>query len=66
MRTETTKKLFSVGEYHAMFEAGIFDEDSRVELIEGEIFEMSGPGFLHVACVNRGNEIVFKVEDFLG
>ena len=66
MRTETTKKLFSVAEYHAMFEAGIFDEDSRVELIEGEIFEMSGPGFLHVACVNRGNEIVFKVEDFLG
>src|SRR5262245_62552112 len=55
MRTETTKKLFTVEEYHAMFEAGIFNEDSRVELIEGEIFEMSGPGRLHVSCVNRAN-----------
>ena len=55
MRTETTKKLFTVEEYHAMFDAGIFDEDSRVELIEGEIFEMSGPGPLHVSCVNRAN-----------
>ena len=37
MQTEVTRKLFTVDEYYRMADAGIFDEDSRVELIEGEI-----------------------------
>jgi hypothetical protein len=53
MQTETTKKLFTVDEYDSMFDAGILDREARVELIEGEIFLMAGPGPLHVACVNR-------------
>jgi Uma2 family endonuclease len=57
MRTDVTKKLFTVDEYYKMAEVGIFDEDSRVELIEGEIIEMSPPGNRHIACVNRATEL---------
>jgi Uma2 family endonuclease len=57
MRSEVTKKLFTVDEYYKMAEAGIFDEDSRVELIEGEIIEMSPVGNRHIACVNRANKL---------
>ena len=57
MRSEVTRKLFTIDEYYKMAEAGIFDEDSRVELIEGEIIEMSPVGSRHIACVNRANEL---------
>ena len=53
METEVTKKLFTVDEYHRMGEAGIFTEDDRVELIEGEIVQMSPIGNRHAACVDR-------------
>ena len=36
-----------------MGEAGIFGEDDRVELIDGEIVEMAPIGPLHAGCVNR-------------
>ncbi|HYI12807.1 MAG TPA: Uma2 family endonuclease [Thermoanaerobaculia bacterium] len=45
--------LFTVAEYHRMAEAGIFTEDARVELIEGEIVAMSPIGSRHAACVDR-------------
>ena len=32
---------FSVADYHRMIDAGIFDEDERVELLEGVIVQMS-------------------------
>ncbi len=44
---------FSVEEYHRMAEAGIFHEDDRVELIDGEIVEMTPIGSRHVACVDK-------------
>jgi len=31
---------FTVSDYHRMGEAGIFTEDDRVELIEGEVVTM--------------------------
>ena len=49
MRADITKKLFTVDEYYRMVDAGILREDDRVELIEGEIIEMSPIGQKHMA-----------------
>lgn len=38
-------------EYHRMAEAGIFGEDDRVELIEGEIIDMAPTGSQHAGTV---------------
>ena len=57
METEVTKKLFTVDEYCRMAEAGIFGPESRLELIEGEIIEMSPVGIRHISCVNRATEL---------
>ena len=41
----------TVSEYERMGETGVFAPDARVELIEGEIIEMSPIGSRHAACV---------------
>lgn len=43
----------SVEDYHKMGEAGILTEDSRVELIEGELIDMAPIGSEHAGAVNR-------------
>jgi Uma2 family endonuclease len=49
--TEVKKRRFGVGEYHRMAEAGVFGEDERVELADGEIVEMTPIGWRHVRAV---------------
>ena len=44
-----------------MAEAGILMEDDRIELIEGEIVEMSAVGALHVNCVNALNKLLNRL-----
>lgn len=58
MQTEVTKKLFTVDEFYRMADAGIFNEDSRVELINGEIIEMSPIGNPHMSCVDRATALL--------
>ena len=38
---EITRRRFTVAEYYRLLDAGVLGEDDRVELIEGEIVEMS-------------------------
>jgi Uma2 family endonuclease len=58
MQTEITKKLFTVDEYYRMADAGILTENDRVELIEGEIIQMSPIGRKHAARVDRATDIL--------
>lgn len=49
------KRKLNIDEYHRMVEAGIILADERVELINGEIIEMSPIGDKHLAIVSRIN-----------
>jgi len=53
MSVELLRKQFTVWDYHQMVKAGILKEDERVELIAGEIIEMSPIGTRHAAQVKR-------------
>jgi Uma2 family endonuclease len=45
------KHRLNVADFHKMGEAGIFTEDARVELIEGELFDMPPIGSGHASVV---------------
>ena len=47
------RRRFTVDEYHRMVDAGILREDERVELLGGDVVEMSPTGDRHVEGVNR-------------
>lgn len=49
---------FTVDEFGRMGEAGIFTEDDRVELIDGEILAMTPIGALHAGLVSRLAELL--------
>jgi Uma2 family endonuclease len=55
MPAEIARKLFTVEEYDRMVEVGILTKYDRVELIEGDILEMSPIGDRHLACTDRAN-----------
>lgn len=44
---------FTVRDYHRMVDAGILNEDSRVELIRGRIVDMAAVGSPHIVAVIR-------------
>jgi Uma2 family endonuclease len=63
--TPTRHKL-SVEDYHKLGEAGILDEDSRVELIEGELIDMAPIGPPHMMTVNRLTRLLVRAVGDLG
>lgn len=53
MAIQFARRRFTVEEYHKMGEVGILHEDDRVELIDGEIVELSPINRPHINCVDR-------------
>jgi Uma2 family endonuclease len=47
------KRLLTNEEYRHMLEAGILSAEERVELIHGEVLEMTPIGNQHAACLRR-------------
>jgi Uma2 family endonuclease len=55
-----TRRRFTRAEYARMAEAGVFGECERVELIQGEIVQLSPPGRHHRAFVNNLNRLLSR------
>jgi Uma2 family endonuclease len=51
----------SVSDYYRMGDAGILNEDDRIELIEGELIDMAPIGSRHVAAVMRLTHVLTQV-----
>ena len=58
MSAEVETYRFSVEEFNKLGEAGIFDEDDRVELLDGDIIVMSPIGMQHAGVVMRLNSVL--------
>jgi len=52
-----TRHRFTVEEYHRLGEVGILPEDSRIELIAGDIVVREPIGSYHAGTVNRLNRL---------
>src|SRR5438132_10730440 len=63
MAVEPMRRLFTVDEYHRMAEAGILDPEDRVELLGGEILEMTPIGTGHAGCVNGLNRLFTRLDE---
>jgi Uma2 family endonuclease len=52
MTISVARHRFSVHEYYQLADADILSREDRVELIEGEIIDMSPIGIRHISCVD--------------
>jgi Uma2 family endonuclease len=74
MSVSISRRLFTTKEFRDMVEAGVFREDDRLELVDGEIVEMSPIGNRHAACVRKlnlllravGNRALVDIQNPLG
>ena len=53
LRARAPRRRLTVADYHRMGDAGILHEDDRIELIDGELFQMASIGTPHMAVVIR-------------
>jgi Uma2 family endonuclease len=60
MEVEVTRKRFTADEFHRMGEAGILGPEERLELLDGEIIEMSAMGHRHSVCVSRATTFLIR------
>jgi Uma2 family endonuclease len=56
----TTRHRLTVADFHRIAEAGIFQEDDRVELIDGEIIDMAPIGSGHAGTVMALNRLLAR------
>ncbi len=63
MATEVVKRLINVDEYYKMAEVGILKAEEPVELIHGEIFQMSPIGSRHAAIVDYLAKVMNQLFD---
>ena len=61
MVMEMTKRRFCVKDLYLMDEAGVFCEDDRVELVDGEIIDMAPIGSHHGFSVDALNHIFVRM-----
>lgn len=57
MALAATSRRFTADEYHRMGDAGVLGPDERVELIDGEVVQVSPIGGRHARCVDRLNAL---------
>lgn len=53
MAIQVLRHRFTVEDYYRMAATGVLSEDDRVELLDGEIVDMTPIGSGHMGCVNR-------------
>ena len=58
MSVDVVRRRFTVDEYLHMVEAGILTECDRVELLDGDIVEMTPIGHRHATCVAALNRML--------
>ena len=58
MAVQTQRKLFTVDDYYKMAEVGILTPEDRVELIHGEIIQMSPIKSFHSSVVDDLHEML--------
>jgi Uma2 family endonuclease len=61
VRVQLTRLAFTIEQFQRMDQSGIFAGDQRLELINGEIAEMSPIGTRHAAAVDRLIELFSSV-----
>jgi len=57
MGTAQQRRLFTADEYYRLADVGILRRDDRVELLDGDIVEMTPIGIRHAACVDVLNSL---------
>ena len=57
-RHPVPRRRLTLDEYHRLGEAGILGEDDRVELLEGQLVDMSPIGPRHALAVDALNELL--------
>lgn len=57
---DPTRRLLTVEEYRRMTEAGILHEDDRVELLDGELYQMAAMNEPHISCIIRMNRVFIR------
>jgi Uma2 family endonuclease len=60
MALHLLKGPFTVDAYQRLAELGVLHEDDRVELIAGQVVEMSPIGDRHASCVRRLNRLLSR------